>query len=308
VVHLYSAYEIQPDDASRARLLDAIDARNSFITSLYDQRSNPVLSSGWAYTLFPYPGHNAAHLRLAHDGYQEPYAGTCLNWDTRVMRDTPAVGKRRTTVVPATAPVSLDAPQWRQVDACRLTPLPPHVQLPRATTLRLLYDESHLYILAECELEPDGPAEFPALPRDRSLSTLESLDVCLAPDPGEDVWFHFQVGVNAASRYDAAAGLVSEVMDPRFGQEDPAWNGDWRYESRWDAQTHRWQAMIAIPFAALDVPRPRGGITWRGNFARSHQLPRGQVDRSIWSANLSSVRVTDRSLFGDLVFVEEPAR
>ena len=41
VIHLYHAYQIQPDLASRDHLLDAIVARNSEIDGYYDTRGDP---------------------------------------------------------------------------------------------------------------------------------------------------------------------------------------------------------------------------------------------------------------------------
>jgi hypothetical protein len=302
VVHLCHAYQIQPDAASRDRLLDAIDARNAFIALLYEKPGKPASTSGWSYVLFPFAGHDAKHLRLAYDGYQEPYANTCLNWDTKAMRSAPTPGKKRLTATPAKAPATLDAPQWQQTAPHELTLLPPLHTLPRKTTLRLLYDKTHLYIRAESELEPDGPTEFPALPRDRDLRNQESLDLFLAPQAGRDICYRFLVGANAASRYDASNGLIADAMDPRHGQDDPTWNGDWQCESRIDAPTHRWPALIAIPFQTLATEPPTAGITWRGNFARYHPLPRGKIDRSIWSSAISSTSMDDRSVFGEIVF------
>jgi hypothetical protein len=86
VVHLYHAYEIQPDAPSRDRLLDAIETRNVFITSLYGDRGSARSPSDWSHAMFPFAGHDAHHLRLAYDRYQEPYADTCLNWDTAKLR------------------------------------------------------------------------------------------------------------------------------------------------------------------------------------------------------------------------------
>jgi hypothetical protein len=302
VVHLNHAYQVQPDAASRDRLLDAIDARNDFIATLYDQRGHPASRGGWSHVLFPFAGHDAKHLRLAYDGYQEPYANTCFNWDTQVMRSAPAAGKKRLTVSPATAPVTLDDPQWQATTAHQLTLLPPLNGLPRTTTLRLLCDKKHLYVRAESELEPDGPAEFPAFERDRDLSYQESLDLCLAPQAGREVHYRFRVGANAASRYDAVNGLMVDAMDPRHGKDDPTWNGDWQYDSRIDTPNHRWHALIAIPFQTLATEPPSAGRTWHGNFARYHLLPRGKIDRSIWSSTASNPSLDDRSAWGDIVF------
>ncbi len=92
VVHLDHAYQVQPDAGSRDRLLDAIDARNAFIASLYGKPA-AAEAGGWSHVLFPFAGHDANHLRLAYDGYQEPYAGTCLNWDTAAVRRLPLPDK-----------------------------------------------------------------------------------------------------------------------------------------------------------------------------------------------------------------------
>ncbi len=89
VVHLYHAYEISPDMNTRNRLLDAIDARNAQIADCYNARGGTKPLPGWTYTTFPPPGHDARHLRLEYDRYQEPFKNTCLNWDTKAMRNAP---------------------------------------------------------------------------------------------------------------------------------------------------------------------------------------------------------------------------
>jgi len=96
VIHLYHAYQIEPDLASRDRLLDAIDARNALIAGYYDAKgrnARPV--PGWSFVMFPPAGHSLEHLRLAYDGYQEPFKKTPLNWDTKAMRAAPPAGQPR---------------------------------------------------------------------------------------------------------------------------------------------------------------------------------------------------------------------
>lgn len=93
VVHLYEAYQIQPDPAAHDRLLQAIDARNAEIAAYYDRKGRTTAAGAWAYVPFPFPGHDANHLRLAYDRYQEPMAGTCLNWDTEDRRHRSATGE-----------------------------------------------------------------------------------------------------------------------------------------------------------------------------------------------------------------------
>ena len=94
VVHLYHAYQIQPDLSARNRLLDAIDARNAQIDGYYDARGRTKPIAGWPLVMFPPAGHNASHLRLAYNGYQEPFENTPVNWDTKAMRAAPLPGAR----------------------------------------------------------------------------------------------------------------------------------------------------------------------------------------------------------------------
>lgn len=302
VVHLHQAYQMVPDAALLNRLLDAIDARNVFIAALYDNRGKPRGSDSWSHVLFPFGGHDANHLRLAYDGYQEPYARTCFNWDTKAMRSAPSPGKKRLTVTKANGPVTLDAPQWQRAAAHELTLVPPLHTLPCKTTIRLLYDRSALYIRVECELDSFPQAAFPAFRRDRVLTNQEAFDVYMAPQPSRDVFYRFATGANGASKYDAASGFITDAMDPRYGRDDPAWNGEWTSETRIDAKSRRWRALITIPFKTLAVDPPAAGTTWRGNFARYHLLPREKVDRAIWSCTMAITSMEDRSVFGDLVF------
>ena len=90
VVHLYHAYKIAPDLASRNRLLDAIDARNALIDGYYsDAKGMEHKLVTWADVYFPPGGNYASHMRLAYDHYQGYFKDTCLNWDTKAMRAAP---------------------------------------------------------------------------------------------------------------------------------------------------------------------------------------------------------------------------
>ena len=302
VVHLHQAYQAVPDVALRDRLLDAIDARNAFIATLYDKRGSGVSTGNWSHVLFPFLGHDAKHLRLAYDGYQEPYANTCFNWDTRAMRTAPTPGPKRMSVSRIEASITLDSPQWQQAKPHELTIVPPLRTLPRKSTVRLLYDAKNLYVRTESELEPDGPTAFPKWNRDRILTNQEAVDLYFQPQAAQEVFYRIAVGANAASKYDAASGFITDLLDPRYGKDDPTWNGDWQAESRIDDRTHVWQCLITIPFKALGTTAPASGISWRANFARYHLLPRERVDRSIWSSTINSTSMDDRGTFGVIVF------
>lgn len=302
VVHMYHAFELQPDGPSRERLLDAIDTRNAAIDALYGDRGRPNPSGDWAQTMFPIPGHDVHHLRLKHDGYQEPYSRTCLNWDTKAMRSAPLPGKKKLSVARAQSEVTLDASVWQSSKANELTLVTPLIGLPRKTTVRFLYDNTNLYVRAESELEPGVPYEFPVYGRDTELRIHEAFDVYLAPQTGSDIAYRFISGADAKTRWDAAAGFITDAIDPRFGQDDPTWNGEWKNESRVDEKAAIWHAMFTIPFKSLAAEAPAAGSVWRGNVGRYHPLKPYKVDRSIWSSTLGNASVDDRTVFGEIVF------
>jgi hypothetical protein len=296
VVHLHQAWQMMPDNGSFNRLLDAIDDRNAFISALYAKGRQ----AEWNHILFPFPGHDARHLQLAHDGYQEPYANTCFNWDTTSMRSIPPIGLKRITVSRTNARLTLDSPEWRQATAHELAIVPPLHAPPRHSTFRILYDDQTLHLLAEAEL--GDTTTFAAFHRDRLRANQEAFDVSLAPNPAEPLFYRFTQGANAASRYDALNGRMTDAMDPRHGRDDPTWNGDWSSEVRVDAERKRWRAHIMIPFKTLGGAPPTKGIVWKANVARNHQLPRDVVDRAIWSASLRNTGVDDTTVMGEIVF------
>ena len=180
-----------------------------------------------------------------------------------------------------------------------------HVQrlarrLNRRNERRLLYDDKALHIRLEAEL--GDKTTFAAFDRDRVLTNQESFDVYLAPNPSQPLYYRFTQGANAASKYDALNGRITDPLDPRHGKDDPTWNGDWTGETRVDAKAKRWHAHLVIPYSALGVEAPVKGIIWKANFGRTHALLRATVDRSVWSSSPASAGIDDTAVMGNIVF------
>jgi hypothetical protein len=134
------------------------------------------------------------------------------------------------------------------------------------------------------------------------LTHQEAVDVYLAPNPSQPLFYRFTQGANAASKYDAVNGRIADPLDPRFGKDEPTWNGDWMGETRVDAANRRWHAHLVIPFSPLGVEVPAKGITWKANFGRNHALPRETIDRAIWSSTQTSTNMDDTAVMGEIVF------
>jgi tetratricopeptide (TPR) repeat protein len=298
VVHLYHAFQTQPDLASRQRVLDAVDERNVFIDSLFAApRNGPTPLAGFSFVPFPQLGHDAKHLRLAHDGYQEPFANSVMNWDTTAMRNAPLPGAKRLTVKQAAAPVTADAPLWQQADEAELSMLHSGGAKAESVTaqskastvsVRLLSNESHLFV----RVEATAPTS----------DSRDCIDVLIAPVGGKDIVYRFTVGPQTESKQDAANGFNSDPLDPRYGKFDPDWNGEWQYESRVDADQQRWTALLTIPFKTLGAAAPAAGSFWRGNIGHTRITAGDQVERSLWSATRDTQVMDDRNDFGELVF------
>ncbi len=293
VVHLYRAFQIAPKiSAIRDSLLDAIDQRNAFIATLYGAENNRALTdAGWNSILFPFGGHDANHLRLAYDGYQEPVKNTCFNWDTAAMRAAPPPDAKKLAISSTTAPMALDSPDWEKAASGELSPLPLSTTVSQKTSFRALYDKDTLHVRIVCNLS--GAQDSP-------LPDAESVLLFLTPESGKEISYRFATGPDSNTRTDAASGFITDVMDPRHGQYDPDWNGDWTVETRRDAQG--WTALFHIPIATLGVEVQTPETRWRMNIARIHALESGLTERALWSSNAQTQELEDRTIFGELVF------
>jgi hypothetical protein len=296
VVHLHQAFELQPDVASRNRLLDALDARNAEIAAYFNDRGHTKPIENWAYTLFPPPGHDAKHMRLGYDGYQEPYANTCFNWDTKAMRTAPLPGAKRVNVAAVRGPVALNAADWDKAPTLPLSALPTGSPITRATTARVLADEANLYVRVEAEL-PGEP-----LPAKDAKTSPERLTLIVAPDPGRELAYRFTIGLTADAKQDAALGLVTDPLDPRYGKFDTDWTGPWKHESHLDPAGNRWLALFAIPFKTVGADAPKPGTFWRANVSRVHVAGPGKIEQSLWSATPSARTLDDLNDLGELAF------
>lgn len=277
VVHLYHAYQTQPDKSSRDRLLDAVDARNALIDGYFDARGRTKpLAGGWPYAFFPPPGHNAAHMRLEHNGYQEPYASTALNWDTKAMRHAPLPGAKTLAVTSAKGKVTLLSAEWDKVAVAALAGVSAGTDAPR-TTFKVMADDTQVHVRIECE----GPAKG-------------TVSVALAPRPDREVAYRFTAGPEPGDKQDAALGLITDPLDPRFGKFDADWSGNWTSDVKHDAAANRWFVLISVPFHTLGIEPPKPGTFWRGNVSRTH------VALAAWSTSPSAKTADELADFGVL--------
>ncbi|TXT35396.1 MAG: hypothetical protein FD138_1374 [Planctomycetota bacterium] len=223
-----------------------------------------------------------------------------MNWDTKAMRLAALPGAKRLVVSLVTGPITVDSPQWERVEAAEVARVLLSVNrdgtdgtkgtdVAKGTTVRAIADASQLYVRVEVSLLKDD-------------SQQHAIEVYLAPLGGKDITYRFTVGPKADSKQEAANGFNNDPLDPRYGRFDPDWNGEWKYESRINADKQLWVAYLTIPFKTLGVATPTAGSFWRGNIGHTRVDAGDRIERSLWSANSSTKVMDDRNDFGELVF------
>jgi hypothetical protein len=278
-VHLYNAYQISPDAASLDRLLNAIDARRNAVDQLF-AKGNGL--KGWPFTLFPPSGHSADALKLKHDGYQEPYKSSFLNWDTAAKRNAPLPNAKRMLAVLAKDPVSLDAPQWDNIPPQTIT------SSTTATQVRAIFDDSRLYLRFDCDLPPDATAD--AIAKER-------VEAYLMPAAGSRVTFKFSAGLKPDSRTQAARGLIEDLMNLGYGKFDPLWKAEWTHAAQHDVKAKRLTVMMTIPLRSIPPAAVKSDQNWFVNFQRV-----GPAGASAWSMIPGGAGIEDPRSNGELSF------
>ena len=188
---------------------------------------------------------------------------------------------------PVNGPVALDAPAWELRDGERFGRSAGQYDRARKTTLRTLYDETRIYL----RFESDLPADW----MNRTLGATESLVIYLTPS-WQGHLYRFMVGPGPNRKPTLASGLVTDAMDPRYGQYDPDWSGDWAYETRLEPEgTAGWLAGDFFPDAWRRTAG--GGDDLAGQFRAGSFAGPDQIERSIWSAAISTKSWTIKAPF-----------
>jgi len=144
------------------------------------------------------------------------------------------------------------------------------------TIVRVLYDDTNIYIAFEC-LEPE-PDRIIAVERkyDQSLHEEDSVEVRF--DTFGDRRSAYVFAVNTlGTRYDARTGLFDS-------RDDDTWGCDW--SAACSVAEDRWFAEIAIPIGNVFFER-KDGIVWGANFRRRE---RGLQESSYWCYRNSQAR------------------
>lgn len=180
-----------------------------------------------------------------------------------------------------------DRSDWTQSVPVELTQQDPHPgqPTPYRTTVRVLKDRTHLYLLIDC-VDPDfGKRSVHTLERDSDQTNYDHITLVLDTFGNHRVGYVFQVNAGGA-RTD---GLISPASpDPNYD-----WDGIWRATVRQTADG--WSAEIAIDTRSLQFRK--GLDRWGLNVQR--YVPRAQLSLQWASITLNSL-IFDLSRMGVL--------
>jgi hypothetical protein len=183
----------------------------------------------------------------------------------------------------------LDEPDWQRAPSFTLLPWKAGAPVTLATSVRLLWDETSLYLAFDVD---DDDPHSPYSRRDDPLYESEALEIFIDADGDSDVYVELQCSPSNV-HFDAAfSGGPRQHMDtawdapfitatlPRDDGGVPGYRQEWR-----------------IPVAALKgipVGEPRAGARWRANVFRLER--RRQRDR-VTSTEASALSPPERGDF-----------
>ncbi len=158
-----------------------------------------------------------------------------------------------------------------------------------ATRIRVVYDETTIYIGIECE-QRDAPRVTTSLARDFPFEDNDTLGIILDPFNDDRNGFNFTITPDGAMRDNE---IANDGANP-----NPNWNAVWDVRAKRSADG--WTAEVAIPFKTLRYPDAPGAV-WGANFNRR---VRSKNEISYWSPVPRRHTLNRVSLAGDLAGID----
>ena len=242
---------------------------------------------------------------LRENGRLSAPIGAPLNWNTKLLKEQkilPGVGKKTMHVPRALGPVSSTEFEsgawalspWQQINGIQLG------AVKSKSRVKALYDAKNFY--AAFEIDVDPRKTFTPCGHDGPCWGQDCVELMLDPTGTRNVYYHLIMNPIPNSSYDAAFGLITDVLDPRYNKDDRGWNGKWEYKAT--RKGGKCYVMVTVPFTTLNTAPATKGTIWAGNFGREAFFypPVKVPELSLWSPNLETMSFHDREALGDLIF------
>lgn len=299
IIWLYGAFRLSPTKASFDPLADAVLERNRLLDALYDEKGRMRTLDGWP-EVRPFGGFGRAMMQ--HNGRMLAVLNAPFTWDVKAMREAgviPGGPVKEMDAVRVTGPFAADA-----FDAEAFAAIPVQVlngmqlgKVDYATRFKIGYDDENLYLAVKAEL----PASMTFTPkgRDGFCFRQECMDFLVDPTFAHAKCFHYIWNAIPDSCLEEAQGLITDTLDPKYGQMDISWNGKWTYEVKRSGDI--WYSLVTIPHVEIGAKAPQPGETWYVNFGRETLKP-GEEQVSSWNPSMEGRGLRDLESMGKLCF------
>lgn len=303
---LHAAYRLRPTRESFAPLAEEILKRNAMIDSFFDAKGKIKGIEGWPE--LPFFGYgNPSRERVKANGYLGAVLSAPFGWDVkRLMANGILPGAtrkemtvRRARAKPTLADFKADCGAWEGLKWEVLAGMQME-QVETRTRFKAVYDDANLYVAIETTLD-DGIVVEPQ-GRDGVAFRFDDIEAMFDPTGCRERYYQLVWNPVPNSTNDGACGLIEDPLDPKFGQMDMEWNGDWSYEN--DRESGVWRTMLTLPFKTVGAKTPAPGEVWTMNIGRSHDynFNTGSAERSLWNPNLESISFSAPEAYGKVVF------
>ena len=301
IFYMENAYTMSPSMVYLGPLVDAIDAWHRELAVLAENNGEgsrcqfkPL--SDWP-EMRPFSGHYYSHAALRNGGYRQLWRETCLNWDTRAIRDGILEPERELKVPEVALTPDLDSAAWDDVpeQVLRKRGGMPFVNM--RTTMRVLRDKNALYVLVKGSSPSKHPEDIWKKKSDGSIFSDEYVEIGISPPNSGGKVYRIAANPAAGCRFDS----LIEPGRANRKTEDKGWNGTWEYaarttlkKARWNLAGRAWTVWFRIPFASFGSKAPTVGERWGFNIGRDRRVP-----YMIWQDGRSAA---DPKALGKLVF------
>ena len=294
----YAAYGLNPSHEAFGRMADEIEHRNALVAEIVKGQSYVPRLPEWPELRF-FGSYSAYAMK-----WNVRWAtGAPLCWDVASLRARGVLPGAKTEKLKVkgvdTAPTGLDfekgvwaSAPWTPMVGCQLQ------DEKVKARFKILAGPKALHVAVETDLDDGVPIKPTG--RDWRLWIQDTLELMIDPTGSRDRYFHFIWNPVEDSFYDAAYGLVTDTLDPKFKKEDRDWNVDFSYETT--RGNGVWRTVANVPYASLQTVRPTAGEKWAFNIGRVAKQ-KGESDHLlIWNPNLARPALGDADALGILEF------
>ena len=300
IIHHYHSYRLSPDRAGFEKIATLVEKRNTMINSYFDAQGRKKSIPGWPEMVIR---GNATRAMLMSNGRLAAPMGAPLNWNIPALRKSkvlPGAMRKKIPAYPYKGGKlnNPDQGAWKKHPYTRLDGIQGgNVRLN--TWFKVMYDQKNLYVAFKAEL----PARRSYTPQghDGSATARDCLEFFIDSAARKEVYYHFLWNPIARSTYDAARGLITDPLDPKFNTFDRNWNGKWQVVN--SRKGNIWYSLLILPHSTIKALPPRPGSKWLLNAGRTdYHTPRKEPELSLWSPNLENMTFHDPECFGEVIF------